>query len=191
MDILKKIVLFGLIMVLGLLLVACSEEQAEVNTHQHSYVQGICSGCAEAQPGYKPLLSNSWTAAGLTAEGEELDVISLWFYQWGPEINVGYYGPLEKLDKETQDYYLNDEPDNLYDFEGKKYYHMGFGTAREMKFTEQGDTVEITVKDGLTVGILKLERTAADQYTVTAISGTIIDTTITGCLKVGSIFTAD
>ena len=68
---------------------------------------------------------------------------------------------------------------------------MGFGTAREMKFTEQGDTVEITVKDGLTVGILKLERTAADQYTVTAISGTIIDTTITGCLKVGSIFTAD
>ena len=187
----KKIVLFGFMLALSLMLCACSGSQPEEPAHVHSYVQGVCSSCAEAQPGYKPLLSSSWTAAGLTAEGEELDVISLWFHEWGPEINVSYYGPLESLDQETQDYYLNEEPDNLYDFAGKKYYHMGFGTSRDMKYAEQGDTVEITVKDGMTVGILKMERTAADQYTVTAISGTIIDSIITGCLKVGSVFTAD
>ena len=187
----KKLVLFCLILSLSLMLWACADAKPQENAHQHNYVRGVCSTCSETQPNYKPLLSCSWTAAGLTAEGEELDVISLWFHEWGPEIEVSYYGPLESLDKELQDHYLQNESGNLYEFEGKKYYHMGFGTTRDMKYAEQGDTVEITVKDGMTVGILKMERTAADQYTVTAISGTIIDDTVTGCLKAGSVFTAE
>ncbi|MBO5892025.1 MAG: hypothetical protein J6Q30_04855 [Oscillospiraceae bacterium] len=187
----KKFVLFSLLLTLSLMLCACSDSQPEENAHQHSYVQGVCSSCAEAQPGYKPLLSCSWSTAGLTPDGEELDVISLWFYEWGYEIDVSYYGPLEGLDQEDQDYYLNNEPDNLFDFEGKKYYHLGIGTTRDMKCTEQGDTAEITVKDGMIIGVIKMVRTAANQYTVTEVSGTIIDSVITSCLKVGSVFTAE
>lgn len=188
----KKFVLLSVILSLSLMLCACgTAKQPQETTHQHSYVQGVCSSCAQAQPGYKPLLSCGWTTAGLTPDGEELDVISLWFYEWGPEISVGYYGPLEGLDQELQEHYQQNESGNLYEFAGKKYYHLGFGTARDMKYTEQGDTVVITVKDGYTVGTLTMVRTAADQYTVTEISGTIIDSIITSCLKVGSVFTAE
>ena len=187
----KKLIIFSLVLILSLMLCACSKKQAEENTPQHNYVQGVCSDCGEAQPGYKSLLSSSWVAAGLTQDGEELDVISLWFHEWGNEIEVSFYGPLESLDQEDQDYYLNNERDNLFAFGGKQYYHLGFGTARSMSYKEQGDLVEITVKDGYTVGVIKMERTGADQYTVTSVSGTIIDSTITGCLRAGSVFTAE
>ena len=173
------------------MLCACSKKQAEDNTPKHNYVQGVCSDCGEAQPGYKPLLSSSWVTAGLTQDGEELDVITLWFYEWGNEIDVSFYGSLEDLDQEDQDYYLNNERDNLFAFEGKQYYHLGFGTSRSMSYKEQGDQVEITVKEGYTVGVIKMERSGADQYTITSISGTIIDSVITECLKAGSVFTAE
>ena len=187
----RKIVLFCLILVLCLMMCACgAKEKSQESSHQHSYVQGVCSSCAQAQPGYKPLRSCGWVAAGLASD-EELNVISLGFYEWGSEIDVSYYGPLEGLDQEMQDYYQNEEPNNLYIFAEKKYYHLGFGTTRDMKYTEQGDTVEITVKNGRTVGTFKMVRTAANEYTVTQISGTVINSSITHCLKVGSIFTAE
>ena len=187
----KKLIIFFLVLILSLMLCACSKKQAEDNTPKHNYVQGMCSDCGEAQPGYKPLLSSSWVTADLTQDGEELDVISLWFYEWGNEIEVSFYGPLDGLDQEDQDYYLNNERDNLFEFGGKQYYHQGFGTTRSMSYKEQGDTVEITVKEGYTVGIIKMVRSGADQYTITSVSGTIIDSIITGCLKVGNVFTAE
>ena len=187
----KKFVLLCLILSLCLVLWGCSDEQPQETVHQHSYVQGVCSSCSEAQPNYKPLLSCSWTAAGLTSEGEELGVVSLCFYEWGSEITADYYEPLESKDKATQDYYLQEEPGNLFDFGGKKYYNRGLGVTWGMKYEEQGDTVVITVKDGMIIGTFKMVRTAADQYTITEVAGTIINSTITSCLQVDCVFTAE
>ena len=47
-----------------------------------------------------------------------------------------------------------------------------------------------TASQGEVIGTLTMTRTGADQYTVTAITGKIIDGTVTSCLSVGSIFTA-
>lgn len=187
----KKLVLLCLILSFSLILWGCSQEQPQETAHQHNYVQGVCSICSEAQPNYRTLLSCGWTAAGLTSDGEELGVVSLWFYEWGSEITANYYEPLERLDKAAQDYYLKEEPGNLFDFGGKKYYNRGLGVTWDIEYKEQGDVVEITVEEGMTVGIFKMVRTAGNQYTVTEVSGTIINSVITSCLQVDCVFTAE
>ena len=161
----------------------------EGNTAGHSYVQGKCSACGENQAGYKALTSCGWRTAGLTPSGEELDVITLWPNGEESSIGAGYYGDLSTLDQDIQDAYL-EYPESLVDFNGGKYYSLGFGDARPASYTEQGDTVVISVFGDEVNGTITMVRTAANQYTVTGISGRIIDDTITSCLAVGSVFTA-
>jgi hypothetical protein len=74
--------------------------------------------------------------------------------------------------------------------DGKEFVDMQFGTWAEMTYTEDGDTVqvEVTYHDEIR-GSMTLTRTAADQYTVSGISGTVIDEAITGAIRVGSVFT--
>ena len=155
----------------------------------HSYVQGKCSRCGADQPGYKALTSCGWTTAGETPDGEELDVITLWISSEDSSIGAGFYSPIDRLDKDLQDELLK-YPEDLYDFNGKKYQSKGFGDMRPASYTEQGDTVVISVLEEDVIGTITMVRTAADQYTVTAFTGRIIDDTITSCLHVGSVFTA-
>ena len=155
----------------------------------HSYTQGKCSGCGEEQAGYKPLTSCGWGTAGLTPDGKELDVITLWFEGEESSVGAGFYEPLDTMDPDFRDEALK-HPEDLYDFDGKKYHYMGFGDWRPMSYTEQGDTVVISVWEEEVIGTLTMARTGANQYTVTAITGRIIDETVTSCLSVGSIFTA-
>ena len=158
----------------------------------HSFAQGKCARCGEAQPGYKALTSCGWTTAGLFASGEEseeLDVITLWLNGEDSSVSAGYYEPIDKLDKDLQDELLQ-YPEDLYDFGGKKYKSKGFGDMRPASYTEQGDTVVVSVLEDEVIGTITMVRTAGDQYTVTAITGRIIDNIVTQCLSVGSVFTA-
>ena len=155
----------------------------------HSYVQGKCSACGEAQAGYKALTACGWRTAGLIPGGEELDVITLWLNGEDSSIGAGYYAPLSALDPDLQEERL-EYPEDLVDFNGEKYYSKGFGDFRPASYTEQGDTVVLSVLEDEVVGTITMVRTAANQYTVTGITGKIIDSTITSCLVVGSVFTA-
>lgn len=155
----------------------------------HSFTQGKCARCGTAQPGYKALTSCGWTTAGLTPSGEELDVITLGFSGEESTIGAGYYEPIDKLDKDLQDELLK-YPEDLYDFGGKKYKSMGFGDWRPISYTEQGDTVVVSILEDVVIGTITMVRTGPDQYTITAITGRIIDDTITKCLSVGSVFVA-
>lgn len=158
----------------------------------HSFAQGKCARCGEAQPGYKALTSCGWTTAGLFASGEEseeLDVITLWLNGEDSSVSAGYYEPIDKLGKDLQDELLQ-YPEDLYDFGGKKYKSKGFGDMRPASYTEQGDTVVVSVLEDEVIGTITMVRTAGDQYTVTAITGRIIDNIVTQCLSVGSVFTA-
>ena len=161
----------------------------EGNAAGHNYVQGKCGRCGADQPGYKALTSCGWTTAGLTPSGEELDVITLWLNGEEASIVAGYYGPLALLDQDLQDMHM-EYPEDLVDFNGAKYYSLGFGDGRPASYTEQGDTVVISVLEDEVIGTITMVRTAADQYTVTGITGRIIDSTVTSCLAVGSVFTA-
>ena len=130
-----------------------------------------------------------WETAGLTAEGNELDVLSLWFGGQEAAISATYYEPLEILNQDAQDYYLTNETETLYEFEGKKYVPKGMGDERPMEAEEQGDTVIISIMEEEVTGKITMVRSAADQYTITQIEGRIIDNIVTSCLKVGSVFT--
>ena len=189
----KKIVLFGLVLAFCLALCACgagSEGAATTTVHEHSFVQGKCSVCGEAQLGYKALKTCGWETAGVTADGTELDVVTLWFGGQEAAISVSFYGPVENLDKETQDYYLTEESQSLYECEGKKYVPKGFGDERPIQVEEQENTVVVSVMEDAVIGKITMVRTSADQYTITEISGRIIDEIITESLKVGSVLTA-
>lgn len=158
----------------------------------HSYAQGKCARCGTAQPGYKALSSCGWTTAGLFIAGdgtEELDVITLWFNDEEPSVGAGFYSPLDSLGPDLQEEWLK-SPEELYEFNGKKYFSMGFGDWRPASYTEQGDTVVVSVLEDVVIGTITMVRTGVDQYTVTAITGRIIDDTITKCLSVGSVFVA-
>lgn len=187
----KKMILFCLVLALSFVLIACSGGQPQETEHQHTYVQGVCSGCQEKQPDYVPLMSSIWVAMGVAPEGETLDVVSLCFYEWGNRVETCTYDPLESFDKEQQDYYLQNEPGNILEFEGKKYYNAGLSAEYKMKITEQGNTVEIRIENGMTVGTFKMERTAANQYTVVETAGLIVNSTVNGWLKPGAVFTAE
>ena len=189
----KKFIIFALMLAACLSLCACGAGSAETvptTVHEHDFVQGTCSGCGEAQDGYKALTAYSWETAGIIASGMELDVINLWFGGEEAAISASYYQPLEEWDQGTQDYYLQEETESLYEWNGQKFAPKGFGDERPMQAEEQGNTVVVSVMEDSVIGTITMVRTAADQYTVTEVTGRIIDATVTECLKVGNVFTA-
>lgn len=164
----RKFILLGFLLVLCLALCACSDNQAD----------------------NKALTSCGWKTVGLTPKGEELDVITLRLGGEEPSIGAEFYEPLEYLDEDYQDYYLKEKQESLVEFNGKKYYSLELSDARSVSYTEQGDTVVISVLENGVVGTITMVRTAPNQYTVKEITGRIIDSTITGWLAVGCVFTA-
>ena len=160
----------------------CGETEGEALGH--SYTAGICGRCNEPQEGYKALTEGRWRQDALTESGEELERISLFFGAERTEITVSFWGAM-----------WNAEIAGSYHGEtvvvdGKEFVDMQFGTWAELTYTEDGDIVqvEVTYHDEIR-GSMTLTRTAADQYTVSGISGTVIDETITGAIRVGSVFT--
>ena len=160
----------------------CGETEGEAGEHQ--YVRGVCTVCAGAQEGYRALTEGRWCQDALVESGEELERIRLFFSEERTEITVSFWGAM-----------WNEEIAGSYHGEtvivdGKEFVDMQFGTWAEMTYTEDGDTVqvEVTYHDEIR-GSMTLTRTAADQYTVSGISGTVIDETITGAIRVGSVFT--
>ena len=116
--------------------------------------------------------------------GEELERIRLFFSEERTEITVSFWGAM--WDEEIAGSYHGE----TVIVDGKEFVDMQFGAWAEMTYTEDGDTVqvEVTYHDEIR-GSMTLTRTAADQYTVSGISGTVIDETITGAIRVGSVFT--
>lgn len=168
--------------------VICGTEQGKAKGHD--YLMGACIVCDAAQPDYKALGSHSWEIAGLTFSEEELDVIVLSFGgEDGDMISASFWGPLETLSEKRQEEYLKN-PDSLYVYKRDQYYPLGFGDWRYVTFEEENDEAIIYIlEDGGAVATITLERKSVDKYTITQITGRIIDDIVTSCLEVGGTFT--
>ena len=177
----------SLVMVLGML--GC-DKPAEQPPHTHTYTEGKCTGCSEEQPNYRALEGNRWTLAGLTESGEELDVISIWFNGENTIISASYWGKFSSLDKEEQNWYLSEGGRDLYEFEGQQYYSLGFGTHGNVRYTVNGDVVEMQIEYH-TNGTMTWERIAGDQYKITAHTGTILDEIIHNIIIAKGVFVCD
>ncbi len=144
----------------------------------HNYlVNGLCGVCGEKEPVNVDLTDGEWRLDALN--GSELDRFKLTFSGDGTGyMSVSFWG--------TQQSY-----GTPFNFNGTNYYDQGFGKGAELTYTENGDTVAVDVSayGGMNVGSITLNRTAIDQYTVTAVSGTIINSNITSVVTVGTVFT--
>ena len=141
----------------------------------HSYENGSCTKCGE-EDNRVPFTDNVWQMDALN--GNQLYRINLDCYKGIGMVNVSIWSE-------------NGQTGDPYQFEGKNYYENGFGGEAELSYTENGDTINlnVTTYDGSASGTLTLKRANATQYTVTAITGTIVSANITNAIKVGSAFT--
>ena len=141
----------------------------------HSYENGSCTKCGE-EDNRVPFTDNVWQMDALN--GNQLYKINLDCYKGIGMVNVSIWSE-------------NGQTGDPYQFEGKNYYENGFGGEAELSYTENGDTINlnVTTYDGSASGTLTLKRANATQYTVTAITGTIVSSNITNAIKVGSAFT--
>ena len=144
--------------------VNCGKTQGRAKGH--NYIQGVCTYCKE-----------------------EVDVIQLRFTEEGCYVNADVWALLSKLSPEKQEQYLKN-PEGLIEFKREKYYPMGFSDTCSFKFEEEENIATITCINGNAVGIIVMERKDVDKYTVTEISGIIINDIVTSCIEVGSNFTA-
>jgi hypothetical protein len=165
----------------------CGETEGEALGH--SYKEGKCTLCTAAQPNYKAFESGAWCMDGLTTSGEELERITLSVGQEDSAISVSFWGDFDQCEKEYQDWYMAEGEGVIFEFEGKRFYPMGFGKWRDLSYTADGDTIVLTILEDEPIGTITMVRTAGDQYTVTEVTGRIIDSTITGAIPVGSVFT--
>lgn len=141
----------------------------------HNYVNGVCS-CGDRQIANIPFDGGKWCLDALS--GTQLNRMSIICSEGTGYLSVSFWG--EEAVSGTP-----------YSFNGKNYYNQGFGKGADLTYTESGDTVviEVSAYGGLNLGTLTLSRTAADQYTVTGVTGTIISDSITRAITVGSVFT--
>ena len=147
----------------------------EGNALGHNYENGACKVCNEEDTRV-PFSDNVWLMDSLS--GTQLNRISLDCYKGMGMMSVSFWSE-------------NGVNGEAYQYNGKTYYEDGFGKDAELTYTEDGDTVKLTVSayDGMTEGTITLKRANATQYTVSAVTGTIISDSITGAIKVGSAFT--
>ena len=141
----------------------------------HSYENGSCTKCGE-EDNRVPFTDNVWQMDALN--GNQLYKINLDCYKGIGMVNVSIWSE-------------NGQTGDPYQFEGKNYYENGFGGEAELSYTENGDTINlnVTTYDGSASGTLTLKRANATQYTVTAITGTIVSANLTSAIQVGSAFT--
>ena len=161
----------------------CAVTEGEVA--DHNYQSGTCSVCGTKDPNFKALTSGSWIRTKVG--NDQLLEQTLCFRSnngMGPAWTVRYFeniGP--EADPDFMDYLIAEG--KLVKVNGTYYQHMGMGDMGELSFTENGNTITVTLLywDSSIV----LERTAGNQLKVTAVNG---DATVAlGTLKVGDIFT--
>ena len=148
----------------------------EGNALGHSYEDGSCKTCG-AEDTRVPFSDHVWQLDALN--GNQLYRINLDCYKGTGMVSVSFWSE-------------NGQMGDPYQFDGKTYYEDGFGGDGDLNYMEDGDTVTINISShgGMKEGVLTLKRANATQYTVTAVTGTIISSNITSAIKVGSAFTA-
>ena len=150
--------------------------------HGHKFEDSTCVYCGTALP---TLTSGRWQHIGVTPNGGELDRTYISFDEGGEgTIGASYYGLLEDgLDSEE---YLGV---GYITYNGKLYQDLMFGDGGSMTYTVSGDTVTMHISfHGEAVGTLTLQKSAPDRYKVVAITGDVIDSTVTSTIPIGSEF---
>lgn len=140
----------------------------------HSYEGGSCKNCG-AEDNRVPFSDHVWQLDAVS--GNQLYRINLDCYKGTGMVSASFWSE-------------NGQMGDPYQFDGKTYYEDGFGGDGDLNYIEDGDTVTINVSShgGMKEGTLTLKRANATQYTVTAVTGTIISTNITSAIQVGSAF---
>lgn len=162
-------------------------EKVQGKPKGHNYIQGVCTRCDGDQPGYRPLMGNTWQTMGKTFAGEELDVIQLRFTEEGLIIYAEVWAPLENLSAEKQEEYLKN-PDSLIEYKRHKYYSMNFGDSCSFTYLEEENIAEISTTNGKYNGTIIMERKGEGKYSITEVRGVVINDIVTSCLMVGSYF---
>lgn len=142
----------------------------------HNYVNSVCSMCGDTQVVNIPFDGGKWCLDALS--GTQLNRMRITASEGTGNLSVSFWGEQQVMAGAP------------FNFNGKNYYDQGFGKGAELTYTESGDTVVVTSSayDGLVTGKLTLKRTAYNQYTITAVTDTIISGSITSALAVGNVF---
>lgn len=150
----------------------------------HNYQNGSCSLCGEKDPSFKALTSGNWVCTKISNDmylEQKLCFISS--DGMGPAWSVRYFeniGP--EADPDFMDYLIAEG--KLIKHKGNYYQHMGMGDMDEISFTENGNTITVTML-GWDSSIV-LERIAGNQLKVVSVKGNA--TVALGSLKAGEIF---
>ena len=140
----------------------------------HKYVNGKCSVCGGSQKNYTEITAGYWRAY-VVLDKNEMEEMTICFDKTGGEFYVVIYNP-ESMMVDA----------NMVKIDGKKWYEAGFGYGAEyMTFTDSddGNTVTAEIEGRGQKGTVTLERSAGNKLKVKSVKGTIIDSTITKCLK--------
>lgn len=145
----------------------------------HDYIDDKCQRCGAIDSTYKALLSGHWTVEAVS--DNTLYAYSFVFSGQEPFRSVGIGDNIKTLPEEFQNEILNnpaDYADSIYKFENETYY-VGQGGGDGITFEVDKNTVKITIGSS---GIITIERTAGDKYTVISSSGD-------SALKPGAVLT--
>ena len=144
------------------------------NALGHDFKSGTCTRC-DAEDKSVPFSNNSWLMDAVN--GNLLYRFSLACFTGNGSISVASWSE-------------SASGGDAYQFDGKNYYDDGSVKDADITFTEDGDTVKIDVSaEGAVKGTITMKRANATQYSITAVTGTIINESITGALKTGNTFT--
>ena len=167
----------------------CSATEGEVTAH--NFQNGTCASCGAADPSFKELTSGKWSCKKIVASTGFLTHQLLNFspnemYE-DPMWHVSHTEPISDWDPETQKEIMDLAAKGdvtLQEFEGK-YFFGGMGDLGPITFTTEGNMVHVTLVDWDCS--FSMQRTAGDQFTVTAVNGNI--KSAMGDLTVGEVFT--
>ncbi len=153
----------------------------------HNYVNGVCTRCNAKDPDYK-LTSvfekkGVWSTMYLVDSNELYCAgISLCSDSGEYSVSVGIGVPLSSLPEDMQNSLL-ENPTDLTEFEGVKYY-IGMGSGEPIaSATEDSATITLTDSNGNT---LVLNRTDENTLVVPSVSGTF---SVFAGLPVNTVFT--
>ena len=145
----------------------CGAAGAEASGHER--VNGVCKHCGHSFEFLMDLWPASWSIVKI--ENGVLTRVEFVLLEDGGNVNISTWSTTEG---ELWGYFY---------YEGTEYYPLSYGNFST--FTIKGDEYKMTLKmdNGSSITI---ERTAGDRFTVTAVSGTIIDKVGTAMVTVGS-----
>ena len=171
--------------------VNCDETQGRAKGHK--FVLGVCKVCEAEQEGYKALTTTTWRLEAVTY-ADDLEVIELRLSPEGNTIHVDHWAPLSRLSAAKQEE-LKKNPENIRKYKRVEYYYQGFSDSMELSveefFEDECDTAIISViQDGGAMGTIELKRKNETKYTISEITGVIMEDIVHSCLAVDAIFNA-